>query len=201
MKKEDAIKEVRVGNKILRIFSDESPESPRTWDNMAKFICFHKRYDLGDKHDYDHSDYSGWDEMKEAIIKKEKAVIVKPLYMYDHSGITISTSPFSCPWDSGQIGFVIVTREAIKECFGVKRITKEILERAEKNLNGEVETYDQYLRGDVYGFEVVKVSTCNKNHEHEEHVDSCWGFYGNDFATNGITDHLEEELAEALKVA
>jgi hypothetical protein len=201
MKKENAIKEVRVGDKILRIFSDESPENPRKWDNMAKFICFHKRYDLGDKHDYDHSDYSGWDEMKEAIIKNEKAVIVKPLYMYDHSGITIATTPFSCPWDSGQIGWVIVTREAIKECFGVKRITKEILERAEKNLNDEVEIYDQYVRGDVYGFEVVKVSTCNKDHEHEEHVDSCWGFFGSDFATNGITDHLDDELAEALKAA
>jgi len=182
-------KEITIGNKTLKISQDEYPESPRTWDNMAKFICFHKRYNLGDKHDYTHGDYEGWDEMAEAIKRNEKAVIVKPLYMYDHSGLTISTSPFSCPWDSGRIGFVIVTRKAILECFGVKRITKAILERAEKNLEGEVKTYDQYLTGDVYGFQLE---------EDGEVIDSCSGFYGSDFKTNGILDHLdvEKELME-----
>lgn len=198
--KRQPVKEIKLGDKVLRIFADESPESPRSWDNMAKFICFHKRYSLGDKHEYRHDDYAGWDEMKQAIIKKEKAVIVKPLYMYDHSGITISTSPFSCPWDSGKIGFVIATAKDVRECFGVKRITKKILERAEKNLDGEVKTYDQYITGDVYGFQIVKVTTCSEGHEHEEE-DSCWGFYGNDFANNGIADDLDEEFKEALKAA
>lgn len=202
MKKEDAIKEVRVGNKILRIFSDNSPSSPREWDNIGKMICFHKRYELGDKHDYKHSDYSSWEEMKQAIIKKEKAVVVLPIYMYDHSGITIATSPFSCPWDSGQIGFIIATKKKVIEEYGTKgKITPEAIEKATKYIQGEVETYDQFLRGDIYGFEVVKVTTCNKGHEHEESEDSCWGFYGTDFANNGITDHLDEELAEALKKA
>ena len=146
----ETIKEVTSGNKTLKIFADENPDNPRSWDNMATLICFHRRYTLGDKHDYVHGDYTGWDEMEKAIKRKEKAVIIKPLYMYDHSGVTISTSPFSCNWDSGKIGFAIVTRKQILECFGVKRITKAILERAEKNLAGEIETYDQYLRGEVY---------------------------------------------------
>jgi hypothetical protein len=202
MKKENIIKEVKAGDKILRIFSDQNPTDPRSWDNLAKFICFHNRYNLGDKHEYNAKDYSGWAEMKEAIMKKEDVAIIRPLYLYDHSGITIKTTPFGDNWDSGQIGFVIVTREAIRENFGVKRVTKALIERAEKIVDGEVETYDQFLTGDVYGFEVVKVTKCNEEHEHEEDLDSCHGFFGTDFKTNGITDYIEDkELVDALLTA
>jgi hypothetical protein len=37
----EAIKEITTKNKILRIFADENPESPREWDNFGKMICFH----------------------------------------------------------------------------------------------------------------------------------------------------------------
>ena len=112
--------------------------------------------------------------------------------MYDHSGVTISTTPFSCPWDSGQIGFAIVTKEELRKEFSVKRITKELTEKATKILLNEVEVYDQYLKGDVYGFKVL---------ENDEETDSCFGFFGDDFATNGIADNLSEKLAKALKAA
>ena len=51
-----------------------------------------------------------------------------------------------------------------------------------KALRQEVETYSQYLSGDVYGYEI---------HKHGEVVDSCWGFYGYDTA--------EEEAKAQLK--
>jgi hypothetical protein len=36
-----------------------------------------------------------------------------------------------------------------------------------------------YLRGEVYGYEIVKKIKCPTCHEtHEEDIDSCWGFYG-----------------------
>lgn len=78
---------------------------------------------------------------------------------------------------------------------------KELIEGAEQNLEGEIETLDQYLRGDVYGFEVVEVEKCDKECEHEKHIDSCWGFFGNNFKENGIADNLDEDLAAALKAA
>lgn len=170
--------EKRIGNYLLQVVPDEIPESPREWDNLSTMVCFHGRYDLGDKHNYDHRDYSGWEEMKSAIIKNEKPVVILPLYLYDHSGITISTSPFSCPWDSGQIGFVFVTREKAKKEFRQKRITKKIIEESLRIMQAEVETYDQYLTGDVYGYKVYEISTCDQGHEHKEMVDSCYGYYG-----------------------
>ena len=188
--------EKRIGEYLIEIHQDESPESPRCWDNLGKMICFHSRYNLGDKHDYDHLDYNGWDEQKNAIIKNENVCVILPLYLYDHSGITISTSPFSCRWDSGQIGWICVSKEQVRKEYNVKRITKEIIEKVTKVLEGEVETYDQYLTGDVYGYKIFKVSKCELGHEHKEELDSCWGYYGEDDCmteAEGIVQYYNKE--------
>ena len=186
-----------IKNYRIKIFNDESPESPRTsMDNLGKMICFHRRYNLGDKHDYDHNDYSGWDEQRTAIEKNENTCVILPLYLYDHSGITISTSPFSCRWDSGQIGWIFVSKEKVRKEYGVKRITKEVIEKVTKVLEGEVETYDQYLRGDIYGYEIVEVTKCELGHEHETFKDSCWGFYGQEVCVEeaeGIVGYYTKE--------
>ena len=175
----------------LQVINDKSPESPRTWDNLGKMVCFHRRYDLGDKHDFKKGDYNSWDELKAAILKKENVAVIQPMYMYDHSGITVSTKPFSCSWDSGQIGFIYITKEAAREGFMVKNVTAKIKERLLVNLNGEVETYDQYLTGDIYGFKEV-------DSEGNE-VDSCWGFYGDNPKTNGMSDHIDSEVLDEIK--
>jgi hypothetical protein len=99
----------------LEIVQDTDPESPRTWDNLGTMVCFHKRYELGDKTDYRTEDYDSWEELKEGIIKNEGEVVILPLYLYDHSGITISTSSFDCRWDSGCVGFICVSKDKIRE--------------------------------------------------------------------------------------
>lgn len=156
--------------KTLEVTQDEYPNNPRHDDNLSKMICFHGRYSLGDKHNYKHQDYSGWAEMEKAIIKNEKPAIILPLYLYDHSGITISTTPFSCKWDSGQIGFVFISKDKVKNEYGVKRVTKKEIEKATKVLLAELDTYDLYMRGEVYGYTLI-----NENGEIE---DSCFGYYG-----------------------
>ena len=162
---------------VLEIEQDSSPESPRTWDNFGKMICFHRRYDLGDKHDYNSDNYNGWDELREQIEQDYNVGVILPLYLYDHSGITMSTSPFSCNWDSGQVGWIFCTKEEMDSNW-IKLSGQDKIERSEVLLKGEVETYDQYLTGDVYGYKIYEVSTCDHGHEHKELVDSCWGFYG-----------------------
>lgn len=184
------VKEFKVGNKTLQLFNDESPSDPRGDDNLGKMICFHTRYSLGDNHDYKHGDYNGWDELKAAIIKKEKAAIILPLFLYDHSGITMKTTPFSCPWDSGKVGFIIISKEKIREEYSVKRINKALIEKVTRYLIGEVEAYDQFLTGDIYGFKLI---------EDGEETDSCWGFYGSDIKTNGVLDNIDKELADQFR--
>ncbi len=159
----------------IRIEQDSNcSDGPRNWSNLGVMVCFHKRYALGDKnHGYNFRDYNSYAELKQAITKKEKPLIILPVYMYDHSGITINTTGFSCPWDSGQIGFIFVSKKKVKEEYTKKRISKQLVERVKTVLINEIEVYDQFLRGDVYGYIIEN---------NGERIDSCWGFYGREQA-------------------
>lgn len=165
-----AVKSLEYKNLNINIYHDCHVENPRNdIECLTKMIFFHKKYILGDKHDYKANDYNGWNEIEKDIKRKEDIAIILPVYMYDHSGLTISTTPFSCPWDSGQIGYVFVTKENIRKWFDVKRITKTILEMAQKDFKLEIEMYDNYLKGEVYGYIITK---------NEEEIDSRWGYWG-----------------------
>ena len=146
----------------VRLECDLDPTDPREDDNFGTMVCWHNRYRLGDKHD--HRTPS---EFRESV---GKDAIVLPLYLYDHSGITMSCAPFSCPWDSGQVGYVYATLARVRQEYGCKRITQAIRDKAIACLTQEVSTYDEFLTGQVYGY-VVEDSD-------GEHIDSCWGFYG-----------------------
>ncbi len=177
---------------ILEVLQDESREAdPRKWDNMTRMLCFHGKYKLGDQHlFYRQSDYNSWEAMKADIIKRENPAVIKPLYMYDHSGISIGTNnttyPFDCQWDAGQIGYVFITKAVPYVEYNCKRITAKIRVKLEGILEDEVKLYNQYLSGDVYGF-------IEKDAEGVE-VNSCWGFYGSDPKENGMLEHLSSEI-------
>jgi len=100
---------------VLKILYDEYPENPREWDNLGTMVCGHKRYLLGDKEAKNIQLYNNWEEWLQGEILKpnggRSAVVFLPVYMYNHSGITISTHPFSCPWDSGQLGWIYCTKK------------------------------------------------------------------------------------------
>lgn len=176
----------------LKVMNDEICESPRTFcENLGVMVCFHGRYSLGDKHDINSDDYDGWDDMEKYITGKLDTSVILPLYLYDHSGITISTSPFSCRWDSGQIGFIYVTKENVRKEYNVKRITKSIREKVIEVLEGEVKDYDQYLTGDVYRYEIED--------EDGDVVDSCGGYYDKDECQSDGENLLEYYQKESIE--
>ena len=173
------INEVVNDNYILRLYYDDSPSDPREDSNLTKMVCFHNRYSLGDDHDLNTDDFDGWDEMEKYLTGTEDPIVIKSLYLYDHGGITIGTRPFGDRWDSGQVGFVYIRKEDVRNEFSIKRCGQRITERCDVLLQGEVETYDKYLRGEVYGYKVFKVTDGV-----EEETDSCWGFYDEDDCMN-----------------
>lgn len=198
----EAIKTYETATKKLEIFIDSTPETPREWDNLSRCIFTGKYKSLGDKHDVkfdgNYNDRFDFIEKGEAKLRKQikDIVICKAVHLYSHSGETISTGthyPYMDKWDSGTIGFVIVTKEALRKEWSKKRVTKEMIEKADKTLECEIETLDQYIRGDIYGFKVTD-KTGGED-------DSCWGFYGLDMKTNGITDHVNDEELTALVLA
>lgn len=178
----------------LKIMHDTSPESPREWDNLGTMYCEHRRYELGDKKAQDISVYNYKTEQRET---PDKGYTILPLYLYDHGGITMSTGRFSCPWDSGCVGYIYVSDDDVKNEYGWKIITKKRREIITKRLKAEVEVYDQYLTGDVYGFQFESFAVYEDGREESlDDSDSCWGFYGSDPATNGIAEHLTVDLKD-----
>jgi len=150
--------------------------------------------------------------------KIEKYYVILPLHLYEHSGMTMNTSGFSCPWDSGQVGFIYVSRKAAKAEYGYPELkepgwTAAMEQRCVEALKNEVKVYDQFLQGDVYGFEVQKlVYAFEQPVEAEEpdpddddlpwsDGDSCWGFFGDDVEESGMLDHAGAFLLPALKEA
>ena len=174
----------------LRIVRDEEPVNPRLDDdNLGRMICFHKRYNLGDEHNIDASDFNDWDDIAAHLTQAHDAAVILPLFLYDHSGISLQTSPFNCPWDSGQIGFIYMSRTTVRnEAPGhPKTLSKAAKAWATQCLLAEVQRYDQYLTGDVWGY-VIEDSA---SHE----VESCWGFYGQSYCQAEGEDVLVRLMA------
>ena len=166
----------------LKVRVEIDPMDPRDWDNLGTMACWHGRYELGD--------VQPDERPAEYVEALPEGTVILPLYLYDHSGITMNTTGFSCRWDSGQVGIIYATPEDIASC-GAGTTTEDI----ERYLTGEVETYDNYLTGSVYGYVVEKSSVCDKGETHWDHVDSCWGYYGDD----GI-EQIKSEWPERKKV-
>ena len=149
----------------IELWADENPSNPRTdFDNLGKMVCFHRHYELGDKHALSV-------ENVQELIRRDD-VLYLPLYLLDHSGITMRTGDFSdCDpgaWDSGQVGIIYIDFATIRKEYG-KRITQAVKQKVYANLQTEVDIYDAYLTGAVVGY-VVK-------DEIGTNIDSCWGFY------------------------
>ena len=138
----------------------------------------------------------------------DRQFISLPVHLYDHGSITINTSGYSCPWDSGQLGLIYVSKDKIRQEYGIKQVTKAWAEKIRGYLDGEVETYDQYLTGDVWGFQVFEVpegvnpeELSEEEIEALEEVESCFGFFGEDAAEEEAKANLayyEEHHAERL---
>ncbi len=192
-------------NKLtVKIVHDTDPLNPREWDQYGIMACFHGRYNIGDSDPaalldggyINQEDYDGWNEM-EADLRRRGALCIKPLYLYDHSGTSLSTQSFAgraqhADWDSGRIGFIFTTRKNVEKMQGWKRLTKERLAKIQGYLESEVKEYDQFMTGDVYGY-VIEDGAGN-------HIDSCWGYYGFEVvkqeAASQLAWYVENELDE-----
>lgn len=165
-------------------------------DEFFRQLAFEADPDLEERVDrlenevYDRlSGFVGWKRASQLIDAKVNELAIKafadylilPLYLLDHSGLSISVRQFSCQWDSGQVGWIYCDN---------KRLSVEFdgdADLAVKCLKSEVSVYNQYLAGDVYGFIVE---------DDGEEIDSCWGFYGSDPHTNGMAGYLDAELID-----
>lgn len=178
-----------LGKFRLDVLQDDSGDcfSPRDNDNVGKMIFFH-RDGYGDKHNMTVEDCKA--------LTKRRDVVFLNVYAYQHGGITISTSSFSCPWDSGQLGIIYMTAEDYRNNWMVKRMNRK---NALKCLQSEVDEYDDYLQGNVHGYTITDTET-------DDVVDSCWGYigdvkYAQEEGESALRATFEYEKKEVKKIA
>ncbi len=157
----------------VKVFRDaEDWANPRkNEDNLGTMYCTHPNYLLGDKGAV--APEAAWGEI----------VCQLPLYLYDHGGLTMSTGAFSCQWDSGQVGWIYLTKAAAEEA----QVSPEEYELL---LKSEVHIYDLYLQGEVWG--------CTLGADEGE---SYGGYYGTTLEETGLLDAVPERYHENLKKA
>ena len=155
---EAVYQETHESGAVIKIYQDENPLDPRTdWDHEGtEMLCWHGRYDqLGDKHSYDQpADLT--EELKEQEQETGEAAELLPLYLMDHSGITMRTGSEAfraCDpqrWDWGQVGWIVARPAGIRKIYDIPKdepITEDHRRRVRELMEAEVETYDHYLTG------------------------------------------------------
>jgi hypothetical protein len=169
----------------VRVVPDDDPESPRTWSNLGTMACWHRGHNLGDVQPREEP--AEW--LKD---NAPPGSVVLPLYLLDHSGLRMKVGAFNDPWDSGQVGWIVCTPETIRKEHKVQRISKKTRAQVERVLAQEVDTYDDYLSGNVWGFSVDDDPECDA---------SCWGFFGTETTLAAMQEHVPERLHAALAEA
>lgn len=119
----------------------------------------HRRYTLGNIV-VNPGEFSNEEEMINWIKEVHDAKTIVPLYAYEHGDITVSTSKFTCPWDSGQVGWIISKNE-----------------NDDKMCNGLAKDMDMCLNNNIYRIHLVKINKCDFEHEHREIIDSVGGIF------------------------
>lgn len=165
----EVVQTIETKNHIAEIIRDDFSYSPREDDCLGTLIALHDSYDI--------SDHSDWTKKQIEVWSNRKDILCLPVYMYEHSQVALSTMPFSCKWDSGQVGIIFVSHKDIIEQYGELN-----LELATEVLKGEVEEYSQYLNGESFGYII--------NNDSGDEIDSCWGFIGYD----NIQEIVNQEL-------
>jgi glycine cleavage system regulatory protein len=133
------------------------------------------------------------EEKQKALLEAalNEAVIALPISIYEHNSYSIKAWDEPC-WDSENIdGWIYVPWDKARQEW--EGTDEEIRAKALKCLKAEVEEYDQYLQGDVWGYVIKDVDGA------EVDLGSCWGFYGlkyaRECAKEAVPTHDEDGMA------
>lgn len=158
---------------FAEVYLDDCPENPREmYDHDTTIVYSSSRYILGDEN-IPPDDFVMPDN-----------VYAFPVYAYIHSGIALSLSRSVTDldpqgWDNGQSGWMYIGKDKV-----------ESEEAAYCLCTAELEEFEAYLNGDVWGYSIYEGSEDADPGDCRE-LESCGGYYG----WRNVEEFVRGELA------
>lgn len=143
----------------LSIKAAEIPGCPGRYDELIKggdgdWGWCHEDLSYGSLKDFMLPDLEIKDCMK---LMKDYAVWL-PLWLYDHSGISMSCGervyPYNDRWDSGQVGWILMTKLNALTIYDADK--RGWQKAAIETMRHEVEVYSEWLEGLCYGYKLYE---------------------------------------------
>ena len=201
-----AIKSIKArlpnGNKAkAELIYDQHATNPRECDNLGTILIAPSKSHWIASHDgvadtsipLGNNPCEHWENLRreQLNLKKSDIAIAYPITKHEHGSISLSLG-YKSGWERGVIGFIYVTKEQVRKCYGVKRITKSILERAEKCLQSELDMLTAWLNGDCYGWQIKEYALTDDGLDWEEVgiLADCWGYFDKEHASGDMQDML-----------
>lgn len=168
-------------------------ERPIDQDELFKYALHHGRYSFrNDFPQINTGDYNNWEEYLNAIQEDlEQEILSFPIYMYEHSGISFSTTPFGYIWDSGKLGYAIITKEKLFKEYNVEKITESLKKNLMGFLQNILKEHTQYINGEIYTVELYKLGDEVKDNEF---VDSVGWLYTIENIEEAVHELIEDPL-------
>ena len=162
---------------FLKVFHDDCANYPFEDDEAVKFYSNHRQYvwdgkKLGELLDKFDEVPKKAEELVELLNKTDDDYFYVAVYSYDHGGLSISLTPFDCPWDSGLLGILQID----KSCSDLQKVVEDW-----------IRVVNMWLDNEVYCVKVIN--------DLGECVDSICGIYAEnaeEFAKN-ISEYISNE--------
>jgi hypothetical protein len=184
----DVVKTIEYRGHTINVIRDPEPQSPKDWDNDDAFLVYdHRQFSVEVKGFDPDSIFQHLSETNKSTYEGYWAF---PVYAYIHSGVALSLGrsgyPFNDRWDVSFKGFALVKRQ---------KGWTYTHDKAIKVGQAIVDEWNQYLSGEVYGFQVLD--------SEGDDIDSCWGFYGDFDKDAYVIDqakaHVDHVVNEKIK--
>jgi len=189
----------------INIYQDDCNDSPADWgDDNLFLVAYHRDFSVEGIRVYNKLPEGVKRDPKDKghlLIEKSAAVAfarnepdgydkelfkkyhVFGLEAYIHSGVVLALSQEGnfCDrqWDVSQLGLVFVAKKEWR-----------IREKAKQAARGLIETWNDNLSGNVYGYMI--------EHPDGQESGGCWGYYG-DPDKSGLVNYAQAEIESALK--
>lgn len=146
-------------------YDDSGASSPLDWDNLTEIVVLDapRRGQLGDRQpdgrEEEALERGGFPLLARYLRMTKQALLVVPLEVFDDWRPSVKIARDTEDVD----GYALVTEKTAEMIGTPPNLFEEVVRQ-------DVQTYNQFLQGEVYGWEVLD--------ENGEHLDSVWGYIG-----------------------